>query len=583
MIEVLKILLSTCDKTGIVLFNPPQFPIKSVSTETAAKRGYSTYPPSGLYHLSSAIHNVAPYLEITIVDLHLEIVRLAADGIEDIETSLKQVVVESCRGLKNPLCGISYMFGTSQEGVESLSRYLRELNAKIMIGGVQATFDYEILLRNKTADVVVHYEAEDSIQGLIGAWQEISDKEDLKNISFSDGKKIFSFPLKPPVVHPYSILPYLMSADVEAYKKYGSLSFLTKALAPEERFFALQSNRGCRGSCVFCSVRSFHGKGVVRRSVSDVVDEIRFLHEVKGVNILDWLDDDLFYDRGETIELFNEIARNFGNSVKWITSNAVIIAAMDEELLDAAVESGCIHLGFGLETGNAARLKAIRKPATLEKTRQIYALIKKKYPDLYLMANFMIGFPNETLSELFETYQFALELENDWSRISITQPLKGTLMYSAFANLGDPRTEGGMHFTLGKEMQKHGQSLKPTLDNRIFEQGLERIPTLAEIKELWYLLNANINFVYNVNLTTRGNVKKFTAMASAIADMYPYDPIIWAALNEAAKISCDTVQELNYSQRYKTSRELYPELAEAFDRYDLKRIFNAAEREKGKP
>jgi radical SAM superfamily enzyme YgiQ (UPF0313 family) len=583
-------LLAGCDKEGIVLFNPPQFPPNNISRDIARKRGYSTYPPSGLYHLASAIHQVDHSLQIKIIDLHLEMVRLAAEGIEDIEQGLQEVVREQCKPFKKPLCGISCMFSTSEESCVLLSQWLREMHAVIVMGGVQATFDFENLLNKNIADIIVHYEAEETIQNLVKLWKEnaaheINSQEyTLRNVSFltSEGS-IMSFALGPKHVEPYPIVPYLKSVDVDSYTKYGSLSFLTKVLAPDEKFFALQSNRGCRGQCIFCSVRSFHGKGVIRRSVADVIDEIRFLHEVKGVTFLDWLDDDLFYDKKESIKLFHEMHRQFGNSVKWMTSNAVIIASIDEELLDAVIRSGCVHLGFGIETGNRERLKSIRKPASIDKTREVYAIVKSKYPDTYLMANFMIGFPNETFGELLETYAFALELENDWSRICITQPLRGTEMYSTFANLGDPRTlEGtGMSFTMGKEIQRHGRRgiFDFAYSTAIFEQPLDWELSLADIKELWYLLNANVNLVYNVNLTNRGNVKKFTAMASSIADMYPYDPIIWASLSEASKISGDYARAGEYYNKYLETRRLYPELADVFDRYNLERIFDLSERE----
>ena len=55
-------------------------------------------------------------------------------------------------------------------------------------------------------------------------------------------------------------------------------------LIPEKKRFAtVLSNRGCRAKCTFCSVRNFNGRGVRRREVSSVIDELLMLREVYGV------------------------------------------------------------------------------------------------------------------------------------------------------------------------------------------------------------------------------------------------------------------------------------------------------------
>ena len=63
------------------------------------------------------------------------------------------------------------------------------------------------------------------------------------------------------------------------------------------------SNRGCRAQCSFCSVRNFNGKGVRRRHVQSVVDELSYLRNERGLTHFMFLDDDLFKDEKQTIEL----------------------------------------------------------------------------------------------------------------------------------------------------------------------------------------------------------------------------------------------------------------------------------------
>ena len=371
--------------------------------------------------------------------------------------------------------------------------------------------------------------------------------------------------------------------NIEAYARYGSLSFITKAIAPNGKYFTVNSNRGCRAQCTFCSVASFNGRGVRRRSVDDVLDEISYLADEKDVKLIDWLDDDLLYNKVETLDLFRKMAVRFGNSIKWVTNNAVIAAALDEELLQAASESGCVHLGFGVESGSEKRLREIRKPSTKERVRHVYKMLQSKYSHIYRTANLMVGFPKETLGELVESYAFALELENDWTKVCITQPLQGTAMYSVFADMGDPRvlTSTAENYTMGRQIQRQGSSavFDFTFGADVFSRPLDWMPSYADVKQLWYLLTANINFIYNVNLTSRGNPEKFLRLALPLTEMYPHDPLIWASISEAYKMKGDELRAREYFEKYNLTRSTHPDLARVFDAFDLDRIFDASERE----
>ena len=46
----------------------------------------------------------------------------------------------------------------------------------------------------------------------------------------------------------------------------------------------------------------------------------------------------------------------------WDLSNGVIAAALDEEIVAAMAESGCIGLFIGMESGNKKNLRSIKNP-----------------------------------------------------------------------------------------------------------------------------------------------------------------------------------------------------------------------------
>lgn len=580
--DALRALLSQADANVLILFNPPQFPPRHVRSDTARNKGYSTYPPNGLYHLAAAIHAEDPGVEVRIYDLHLRMIQLAAENETDLSAALKREVEEICVPFERPLVGINLMFATSEESTFELADWLHARGAIVLFGGVQSTFDFQRILRLGKADVVVRFEAEETIQQVMSLCRGAPvSAAPLSNVSFCSDGVIQSFPVEPARVVPYAITRYLADADVDAYARYGCLSFITKAVAPDAKYFTVNSNRGCRASCTFCSVASFNGRGVRRRSVDDVLEEIDYLVTRKDVGLIDWLDDDLLYHRSETLELFRKMAARFGASVKWVTNNAVIAAALDEELIQAASESGCVHLGFGVESGSEKRLREVKKPSTKQKVRSVYQILKSQAPHIYRTANIMVGFPNESLGELAESYAFALELENDWTKVCITQPLKGTAMYSVFADMGDPRILKADNYTMGRQIQRQGSAavFDFTFGTEVFSRPLDWIPDYSDIKQLWYLLTANINFIYNVNLTRRGDPKRFLRLALPLTEMYAHDPLIWASISEAYKTLKEPALADDYGKRYEAARASHPGLARVFDTFDLHRIFDPEERE----
>jgi radical SAM superfamily enzyme YgiQ (UPF0313 family) len=170
-----------------------------------------------------------------------------------------------------------------------------------------------------------------------------------------------------------------------------------------------------------------------------VIDEIKFLVFNKGIRQIDWLDDDLLMDPLRTVELFKGLAAQVPQ-LEWICNNGLIAAAVNEDIMEWMVKSGLKAFKIGIESGNDEILHQIKKPTTKRKLRE-KRLLFKKYPDVFVSANFIIGFPKETFARMLDTYHFANELKWDWSSYYICQPLKGTEMFAAFRELGDERTE----------------------------------------------------------------------------------------------------------------------------------------------
>src|SRR5439155_9845267 len=130
-------------------------------------------------------------------DIHLRMVQCAAEGETNLRTALKKEIKQLCAGFKKPLVGINFMFATSEGSCFELSDWLHELGAIVVYGGVQSTFDFERILKLGKADIVVRFEAEDTIQNLILVWRGTSvEKKALHNVSFTSDGSIHHFPVR---------------------------------------------------------------------------------------------------------------------------------------------------------------------------------------------------------------------------------------------------------------------------------------------------------------------------------------------------------------------------------------------------
>lgn len=78
--------------------------------------------------------------------------------------------------------------------------------------------------------------------------------------------------------------------------------------------------------------------------------------------------------------------------------------------------------------------------ATTPMLLQITRFVKQAFRNVTLVSgNFIIGYPEETFGEILDSFNCAEEIVWDWANYYICHPLPGTVMFNAFASLGDDR------------------------------------------------------------------------------------------------------------------------------------------------
>lgn len=188
----------------------------------------------------------------------------------------------------------------------------------------------------------------------------------------------------------------------------------------------IMTSRGCPINCVFCQVRSIMGEKFRTRSPENILTEIEYLIDTYGIKYLVFDDDNLFLNKNRAKKIFQlMIDKNL--NLRWHPI-ATAVYALDREILELARQSGLQYVDLAIESGVERVLKdIINKPVVLEQAKEIVSICAELGIDT--AANFIIGFPGETWDEIRQTLSFAEELDPDYCKFFIANPLYGTRLY----------------------------------------------------------------------------------------------------------------------------------------------------------
>jgi magnesium-protoporphyrin IX monomethyl ester (oxidative) cyclase len=533
----------------VLIVNPPQFPSEVFDISMARSRRYFAFPPYGAGILAHQL--LLEGYSAELIDINYEILAFIAKNqsvelnIEMIVKNWKQKLADVINSFNPDLIGISCMF-TTQNDLQLVARGCKETahTTPIIVGGVSLVHNTESTIRSiPEIDFVQLYESDAAFIELLKFINGHADESALMQLAtLVDDQYIFlperTLPSSPII----DIAPNYLNLTIGAYSSLGEIGAYRFWRKPDVNVATVLSNRGCRGSCSFCGVRSFCGPGVRSRDINAVVDEIQYLKETYDIGHFMWLDDDLFYNQKRAIALFNEISsRRLG--MTWDATNGVMAASVSPEIIHSAVESGCIGLNLGIESGNSEILRRINKPATLDHYR-CAAEVLRQFPEIFTRGFLIIGFPNETLQQILDTITFAKELSLDWYTVQLLCPLPSTRIYEEIAkqeiNLKDSTNTsmlnyGSSHMGLKRKIEKEQKlNAKDFLD--FFDSDLEMVPSKESLQDIWFIADYKINYERFLTEQPVSQLVKWRKLLNDVAERITLDnPLANYFLGEVEK------------------------------------------------
>ena len=322
-----------------------------------------------------------------------------------------------------------------------IAKGFKEKGSTVVMGGAHVTFVPDEAL--EYCDSVVIGEA-------VGVWEEVINDYEKGNMK----KKYYGMDH---LEYPESVHNTLMSLDNEIIPQF------------------MQTTRGCKFNCDFCSTPVLCGPTIRKWPVENMVALINKVRR-KNKRIL-FLDDNIYADPKYYFELFEEIKKL---KIKWIALSSLDIAKNDKALT-LAKESGCEMLRFGYEISDQSEEK--RHGGKLSLANEYRSLTRKvRSKGIHITAFLLFGFNSDNFKSLVNLIKFALVNPFLINLIMVITPFPGTMLFNKKVAANKMRNLNWMNYDTQHFVFKHDN-----INEAVYENALRVIGTILFYRPLAYV------------------------------------------------------------------------------------------------
>jgi anaerobic magnesium-protoporphyrin IX monomethyl ester cyclase len=416
----------------VCLINPPRIQPKTWGEP-------SVYQPMDLVYVAAVLEKKH---DVCIIDAPTEGWRKLQDigGTRTRQGLTNDEITQRIRTWKPDMAVITVPFSGWSRAAFETATIVKQVNKGIMtvLMGLHPSVKPVECLAQPNVDFVVIGEPEMTVLELADTLStgDSSKLKDVRGIVFTKDGKTVTTPLRP-VIENLDELPFParhllpMKEFFEAANKRPISGNLKK---PSIRML---TSRGCGYACIFCSNYIVMGRKWRGRSAENVVAEIEQIVRDFGVRQIDFLDDNVSFDR-ERMERICDLLIEKKLNVEWCTPNGVRADCLDGALLKKMKKAGCKRILVAPESGVQRVVDAvINKRQDLKKVEQVVSAAKKA--GIEVGCFFILGMPGETNEDMKATIAFAHKLRQlgaDRFYFSYATPLYGTELYERAKRCG---------------------------------------------------------------------------------------------------------------------------------------------------
>lgn len=371
-----------------------------VTGHAALMNDLGTEPNHGLLQLAAIL--TAAGARTDVFDFHVLDITLRQGRQIISEEHFRDVIArKSAR-----LYGISSKIVSASRAMR-IAEIIKELHpgSRVVMGGVHPTFcATQILEQCPAVDAVMRGEADHAIVPLWRWARGDGELASIPGVTFRTGAGGIANSEKDLAQIDLDQLPYAA---------YELVARETDPLVPR-----ILTARGCTLRCVFCASAALFGYKFNSRQAGKVVDQIEATRDRFGVEFVCMGDLTFMAHKPTGLAICKELIRR-GTGVRWSTQTT--IGRIDPEAAALMAASGCVQIGFGVESGSKLIIEQNNKNVQVERAEAQFAAVKDA--GMSVQTYWVFGLPGETVA----TAMRSIELMRQWIRRELVDAVHITM------------------------------------------------------------------------------------------------------------------------------------------------------------
>ncbi|MBU2549811.1 MAG: B12-binding domain-containing radical SAM protein [Proteobacteria bacterium] len=333
-----------------------------------------------------------------------------------LDADFESRVAEYVRAHPGRICYVGMSVMTTQVPFAyRISKRLKAIDPELAIvwGGPHPTLFPRQTLADPCVDVVVVNEGAFTALEIARAMREESSLAPIKGLGYKDGRNpVFT---EAAGIEPIDRLPHLDFSliDIEQYLDPPGESIYQREFPQyreKVRILPIVTGLGCPYRCQFC-INVILKRYYRFRNAASIIEEIKRLQEAYNANSFIFFDEDFFINKRRVFEFVDLVEREglHFNWRMWCRVDHFKPDFIDRELLRRMAAIGHGSLVMGGESGNQEILDALKKMTTTGQIlNSLRMLDDTRINPRY---SFIVGFENETIAQIKNTFRFCLQLK----------------------------------------------------------------------------------------------------------------------------------------------------------------------------
>lgn len=322
---------------------------------------------------------------------------------------------------KPNIIGLSTVEDIYKMGI-SLLKCVKDLNIPTIVGGVHAIISASEVIKEDVVDMVCIGEGENAFVKLCEKMYRNEDYTDVSGIWFKKNGKLIKNPGES--LTDINKLPYLDFSIHEKERFYRPMQGKIYRMLPVE------ISRGCPFGCTYCSAPTLKeiykssGSYFRRKKIEKVIDEIRFYKNHYDLNYV-YFTAETFLSMSDKkfikfVSLYKKIKLPF-----WIQTRP---ETLTEDRIKMLEDVNCDRITVGIESGNEKiRRKILNRNISNESILKAFDILARS--SIPVSVNNIIGIPDETREDVFDTINLNRAIKSDSISAFIFTPYKGTKLH----------------------------------------------------------------------------------------------------------------------------------------------------------